>query len=59
VRTDIASGPFSRLVNSVSAELTTEDLQELNNSSATSTHSAESIARDWLREHGFLSGQTS
>jgi len=59
VRTDIASGPFSRLVNSVSAELTTEDLQELNNSSATSTHSAESIARDWLREHGFLGGQTS
>jgi len=54
VRTDIASGPFSRLVNSVSAELTTEDLQELNYLSETSTHSAESLARDWLLAHGLL-----
>ena len=57
VRTDIASGPFTRLVNSVSAELTTEDLQQLNHFSATSTHSAESLARDWLQDHGFLGSE--
>jgi osmoprotectant transport system substrate-binding protein len=51
-----ASDELSELLNSVSAELTTDDLLSLNEESASDAKpSAADVAKTWLTDHGFLS----
>jgi len=46
---------FIAFVNSISAMITTEDLQDLNARVQVDQEDAEDVARDWLVENGFLS----
>jgi len=52
IRDAVYTKKFAAIVNSVSAELTTADLQAMNAIGATTT--PETIAREWLEKHGFL-----
>jgi osmoprotectant transport system substrate-binding protein len=50
---DAYGDDFTGLLDGVSAELTTEDLTELNRRYDVDREDAEDIAADWLSEHGF------
>ena len=55
IRNDLYTPGLAKIVNAVSAELTTKDLRELNSlATADSQPTAESLARNWLLDHGFL-----
>lgn len=54
VRSEIASDELTAVINAVSTAVTTEDLRELRAASrGDSPTSAETLAREWLEEHGF------
>jgi osmoprotectant transport system substrate-binding protein len=50
---DAYGDDFTGLLDDISAELTTEDLTELNRRYDVDREDAEDIAADWLSEHGF------
>ena len=55
IRNDLYTPGLAAVANAVSKELTTNDLRELNALATASSHpTAESLARDWLHDHGFL-----
>ena len=52
IRDAVYTKKFARIVNGVSAKLTTADLQAMNAIGSTTT--PETIAREWLEKNGFL-----
>lgn len=50
---DAYGDDFVELVNSVSAEITTEELQELNRRYGIEAEDADVLAREWLEDNGF------
>jgi osmoprotectant transport system substrate-binding protein len=54
VRKDAVKGDLEKLLNSISAKLTTEGLSELNKQVDVDKADPSDVARDWLVEHGFL-----
>jgi osmoprotectant transport system substrate-binding protein len=50
---DAYGDDLTGLLDDISAELTTEDLIELNRRFDVDREDAEDIAEDWLSEHGF------
>ena len=50
---DVYGDDFTGLLDDISAELTTEDLIELNKRYDVDKDDAEDIAEDWLADHGF------
>lgn len=59
IRTEVVEAygePLVELLNSVSAQLTTEELTEMNARADLQQEDPAEIAREWLTEHGFLSG---
>lgn len=55
IRDDLYSPRLAEITNAVSAKLTTNDLRELNAlATSSSTPSAETLAREWLLDHGLL-----
>ncbi|MBW3578003.1 MAG: ABC transporter substrate-binding protein [Actinobacteria bacterium] len=51
---DAYGEPFRELVNSVTAQITTNGLTELNKRVEVDKEDPSAVAEDWLREHGFL-----
>jgi osmoprotectant transport system substrate-binding protein len=55
IRNDLYTPDLAQVVNAVSEKLTTKDLRELNALATAKSHpTPESIARNWLQDHGFL-----
>jgi osmoprotectant transport system substrate-binding protein len=53
IRTGAATEEARRVLNRVSAALTTRDLVELNKRADVDKEDPETLAQDWLKEHGF------
>ena len=54
VRTDVLDDTIEEVLNEIAAELTTEDLQELNKRADIDKEDPDLLAEEWLKEHGFL-----
>jgi osmoprotectant transport system substrate-binding protein len=53
IRKDVVDDDIRRVLNRVSAELTTEDLIQLNKRADVDKADPETLAKEWLTEHGF------
>ena len=53
IRKDVVDDDIRSVLNKVSAELTTDDLIELNRRASVDKADPEALAREWLQAHGF------
>jgi len=53
IRKDIVDDDMRKVLNKVSAEMTTEDLIQLNKRADVDKADPEALAREWLQQHGF------
>jgi len=53
IRKDVVDDDIRRVLNRVSAELTTEDLIQLNKRADVDKADPETLAKEWLTQHGF------
>ena len=56
VRTEVLDDTIEEVLNAIAAELTTEDLQELNKRADIDKEDPEVLAEEWLQEHNLLEG---